>query len=325
MRIKYLFLCAALVAFAGMASAQTAPQASAIPQGYLLGPGDVISIKALGEPSFDVESLTVDDDGKIMIPYSDTPLTAKCKTERELQSEVIKVWTKYLKKPQISLRVTQRNSRPPVSIYGEVQKPQQFPLTRRLYLMEVISFAGGQTDKSGGMVQVFRTRGPMCGEGDPSTNWTVDTEGVGGLPVPSKIFSLATLAQTGDDSNPEILPGDIVLLTKASPIYVVGEVMKPGEISLPDGGLPLTQALAMALGATREAKKKGIKIYRRKPGSATPDVIIANYEQIAKGLETDIVLQPFDIVEVGKAPKSFTDYLIEFATGVPNRIPLGIR
>jgi len=94
---------------------------------------------------------------------------------------------------------------------------------------------------------------------------------------------------------------------------------------LPDGGLPLTQALAMASGATREAKKKGIKIYRRKPGSTTPDVLIANYEQITKGLEKDIMLQAYDIVEVGKAPKSFTDYLIDFATGASNRIPLGIR
>lgn len=307
------------LAFVLTAAAQTPSQ------GYLLGPGDVISIKTLGEQQFDVDGATIDEDGKLVIPWTDEPLIAKCKTERDLQAEVAKRWSRYLKNPQISLRVTQRNSRAPVSVFGEVQKPQQFPLTRRLFLMEVISFAGGQTDKSGGMVQVFRTRGPMCGEGDPSTNWKVDTSGVGGVPVPSKIFSLANLGQSGEDSNPEILPGDIVLLTKASPIYVVGEVIKPGEMVLPDGGLPLTQALAMASGATREAKKKGIKIYRRKPGSATPDVLIANYDQITKGIENDIVLQPYDIVEVGKAPKSFTDYLIEFATGVPNRIPIGVR
>jgi len=36
----------------------------------------------------------------------------------------------------------------------------------------------------------------------------------------------------------------------------------------------------------------------------------------------DIMLMPFDIIEVDKAPKKFTDYLIEFATGIPNRIPI---
>lgn len=313
--VSLLFL-----AFTTSAIAQTPSQ------GYLLGPGDVISIKTLGETQFDVESATIDEDGRLVLPWAAEPLVAKCKTERDLQAEVVKQWSKYLKNPQVSLRVTQRNSRAPVSVFGEVQKPQQFPLTRRLFLMEVISFAGGATEKSGGMVQVFRTRGPMCGEGDPTTTWKVEAAGgVGGLPVPSKIFSLANLGQSGEDSNPEILPGDIVLLTKASPVYVVGEVIKPGEMVLPDGGLPLTQALAMASGATREAKKKGIKIYRRKPGSATPDVLIANYDQITKGIENDIVLQPYDIVEVGKAPKSFTDYLVEFATGATNRIPLGIR
>jgi hypothetical protein len=47
-----------------------------------------------------------------------------------------------------------------------------------------------------------------------------------------------------------------------------------------------------------------------------------NYDQIKKGTASDVMLMPFDIVEVDKAPKKFTDYLIEFATGIPNRIPI---
>lgn len=321
MRNKYLPIIT-IIAIALVRGSYAQVQPAAAQQGYLLGPGDVISIKALGEPSFDVEALTVDEDGKIMIPYIDMPLVAKCKTERGLQAEVVQAWSKYLRKPQINLRVTQRNSRSPVSVYGEVQKPQQFDLTRRAYLLELISFAGGPTEKSGGMIQVFRTRPHMCGEGDPSTDWKIDNGGDIGLSVPSKLFSLVNLRQGNEDSNPEILPGDIILLPKAAPVYVVGEVIKPGEFGLPDGGLPLTQAVAMASGITREAKTKNVKIYRRKPGSATPDVIVANFDLIRKGTEKDILLQPFDIVEVGKSPKSFADYIIEFATGIPNRIPI---
>src|SRR5688500_2319720 len=317
---RILFLLISVV-FSGSVLAQAAPAPVDTPQGYMLGPGDVITIKTPGEPSFDVEALTVDEDGKILIPYVETPLVAKCKTERALQADVVKAWSRYLKKPQISLRVTQRNSRPPVSVYGEVQKPQQFDLTRRAFLLELISFAGGPTEKTGGMIQVFRTRPPMCGGADPSTIWRING-GDTGLAVPSKLFSLASLRLGTEESNPEILPGDIILLPKAAPVYVVGEVVKPGEMSLPDGGLPLTQAVAMASGITREAKTKSVKIYRRKPGSTTPDVIVANFDLIRKGTEKDILLQPFDIVEVGKSPKSFTDYLLEFATGLPNRIPI---
>lgn len=324
MRNKSFLIFTAILVFSVVAGAQATPVVG-ISQAYLLGPGDVLNIKALGEPSFDVENLTIDEDGKIMLPYSEVPLVAKCKTEQALQAEVIKAWSKYLKKPTINLRVVQRNSRPPVSVYGEVQKPQQFPLTRKVYLLEVISFAGGATEKSGGMIQVFRTRPPMCGEGDPSSDWKIQDSGNTGLAVPSRLFNIASVGQGSENSNPEILPGDIVLLPKAAPAYIVGEVIKPGEIVLPEGGLPLTQAIAMASGPTREAKKKSIKIYRRKAGSTAPEVIIANFEQIAKAGEQDIILQPFDIVEVGKASKSFADYLIEFATGVPNRIPIGIR
>ncbi|MEP7214538.1 MAG: SLBB domain-containing protein, partial [Acidobacteriota bacterium] len=103
-----------------------------------------------------------------------------------------------------------------------------------------------------------------------------------------------------------------------------GEVLKPGEINIPEGGLPLTQAVAMASGISREAKTKNIKIYRRKIGTSEQQVIVANYDQIKKGTEKDIMLEPFDIVEVDKAAKKFTDYLLEFATGLPNRIPIPI-
>ena len=85
------------------------------------------------------------------------------------------------------------------------------------------------------------------------------------------------------------------------------------------------QAVAMASGITREAKTKDIKVYRRKPGSVQPEVMTVNYDQVRKGTQKDIVLEPFDIVEVGKAPKSIASYLIDFATGVPNRIPIPIK
>ncbi len=290
------------------------PEPAEGPQGYLIGPGDEITGKVLGEPQFDFVA-TVDEDGKIEVPFFDEPIVAGCKTERDLRGDVVKLLTRYLRTPQLSLRVTQRNSRPPVSIYGEVRQQQQVNLTRRAYLLELISFAGGETEKSGGMIQVFRTRPPMCSEA--TENWSTS-----GADVPSRMYSLASLRQGREESNPEILPGDIIIVQKASPVYVTGEVIKPGELSIPEGGLPLTQAVAMASGITREAKTKNIKIYRRQQGSTEPEVIVANYDLIKKGEQKDVMLQPFDIVEVDKSGKKFTDYLLEFVTGVPNRIPI---
>jgi polysaccharide biosynthesis/export protein len=322
MRFKFFTFLLLSAAIGIPVSAQKTSGDSYTGQGYLIGPGDVLNIKALGEPTFDVDALTVDEDGMIVIPYSDTPIPAKCKTERDLQAEVGKAWSKYLRSPQITLRVTKRDSRPPVSVFGEVQKQEQFVLTRRVYLLEVLSAAGGPTAKNGGMVQVFRTRPPMCSSPAELSGWTASNDSAIG--VPSKMYSLAALRLGNSDANPEIFPGDIIIIPKASPVYVIGEVVRPGEIDIPEGGLPLTQAIAMASGISREAKSKNVRIHRKKAGVPTPEVLAVNYDQIRKGEQKDIMLQPFDIVEVDKARKSFTDIMYDMLIGLPNRVPIPI-
>ncbi|MGH9945912.1 MAG: SLBB domain-containing protein [Pyrinomonadaceae bacterium] len=321
MRIyKYLFvLMVASLAVSSFGQNKVSP--SDTQQGYMLGPGDVVTGKVLGEPQFDFVA-TVDADGKLEIPFVEKPIVAKCKTERDLRTEIAGYLSKYLRTPQVSIRVTERNSRPPVSVYGEVRKQEQYKLTRRVHLLELISLAGGETEKSGGMIQVFRTQLPICAESTES-DW--GPIGGDGLNVPHRIYSLAALRQGGEESNPEILPGDIIVVPKASPVYVTGEVLKPGEMSIPEGGLPLMQAVAMASGITRDAKTKEIKIYRRRVGATEPQVLVANYDLIRKGEQKDLMLEPFDIVEVGKSKKSIGDIFYEVLVGLPNRIPIPIR
>ena len=60
------------------------------------------------------------------------------------------------------------------------------------------------------------------------------------------MFTLSALREGREDANPEIFAGDIIYLHKAAPVYVTGEVVKPGELNIPEGGLPLTQAIAMS-------------------------------------------------------------------------------
>lgn len=286
--------------------------------GYLIGPGDEITGKVLGEPQFDFVA-TVDENGKLEVPFVEKPIVAKCLSERELRNEVTKLLAKYLRNPQISLRAD-RKSRPPVSIYGAVAQQQQFNLTRRAYLLELLTVSGGETEKSGGLITVFRTRPPVCGDAALATEWKVAADG--GLGAPSRTYSLASLRQGQDGSNPEIFPGDVILVHKASPIYITGEVIRPGELNIPEGGLLLTQAVAMANGITREAKTKNITIRRRKANSPEPELIAVNYNDIKKGTQKDILLAPFDIIVVDKAKKSIGDILLEAAIGIPNRLPI---
>jgi protein involved in polysaccharide export with SLBB domain len=135
---------------------------------------------------------------------------------------------------------------------------------------------------------------------------------------------LAAVAQGTKESNPEILPGDIINVPQAAPVYVTGEVKKAGPIDLPASGLPLTQAIAMASGYTQDAKTKSVTIYRRKQGSAEPEVIVASLVAIRDGKEKEVMLQPYDIVEVGKQGETFGSFWMKILTGLPQRIPIPI-
>jgi len=319
MKMRF-FVLASFVCFATLTSLAQVPAATT-PRGYMIGPGDVLTVKALGGKGFEAERITVDEDGRITIPWVNDPIVAQCKTERELQSEVIKLWNQYLKSPQVDIHVTQRLSRPPVSVIGEVTKESQFNITRKTSLLEVLSAAGGATAKNGGVVQLIRTRPPLCASNEVLQNWKRET---GDLGVATRIYSLSAVSQGSNEANPEILPGDIVNVPKAAPVYVTGEVKRAGEIDLPANGLPLTQAIAMANGSTNEAKVKEVRVYRRKLGSTQPEILVANLQAIKAGTEKDIMLEPYDIVEIGKQGETFGSFMTKLLIGLPNRIPIPI-
>ncbi|MCD9186426.1 MAG: SLBB domain-containing protein [Pyrinomonadaceae bacterium] len=321
MKLKVLFLLASISCLSGLMFGQEVLVTPEAQRGYLIGPGDVISVKVLGEKDFDIEAATVDEDGKIEVPFSDTPVLAKCRTEKELRADVTKVLAKYLRNPQLSLRVTERKSRPPATIYGEVRTPQQVVLTRKATLLELLSFSGGVTEEAGGMIQVFRTQAPMCADVSEDSDWTAENNG--GLDVPSRMYSLSSLKQGREEANPVIYPGDVVVVQKASPVYITGEVVAPQGIYLKESGLSLTEAIAKIGGVRREAKTKDIKIYRLKANSKDREIISVNYDLIKKGSQKDIMLEPYDIVEVDKSKKSVLQNIAEIAIGIGKNVPMG--
>ena len=307
MKLKVLFLIILALCLSQIFFAQETVQTTDSQRGYLIGPGDVLTIKVVGEKDFEVEAVTVDEDGKIQVPYTDG-IVAKCQTEKEVRTQVSKVYLKYLRNPQIQVYVKERNSRPPATIYGEIKQPQRIVLTRKATLKDLVAFSGGVTEKASGMIQITRTQPVLCSEDSDDDLKAFKNDGSN---LPTRLYSIGSLRE----SNPTIYPGDIIDVQTAARIYVIGEVLKTGELSIPEGGLPLMQAIAMASGTTREAKTKKVKIYRRKEGSPQPQLISVNYEAIKKGTEKDIMLEPFDIVEVGKSKKSVFDIMLDIATG----------
>jgi protein involved in polysaccharide export with SLBB domain len=56
------------------------------------------------------------------------------------------------------------------------------------------------------------------------------------------MYSLASLRQGRDEANPEIIAGDIIVVQKAAPVYVMGEVRQPGHLGYSRRWFALTQA-----------------------------------------------------------------------------------
>lgn len=309
MKVKILLffvftLCFSQIAFAQQTTNQPEKR------GYLIGPGDVITVNVLGEKEFDFVT-TVDEDGKFQV-YKQTVM-AKCRTEKEIYADVTQLLAKYLRTPEINLNV-KRNARPPVLVSGEIRKQLvEVDLTRRATLLDMITLAGGPTENSSGLIQVFRPTPPMCNDRDASTIWTAENNN--GADIPMRLYTYSNLKSGKEESNPEIFSGDLIVVRKAPPVYVIGEINKLGEVLITESGLSLQEAIAQSGGVSRQAKTKNITIHRLKDNSKERELIAVNYDLILKGKQADVVLQPEDIIEVNKAKKSIGQVVLDIAMG----------
>lgn len=290
-------------------------------RGYLLGPGDEIVVKVLGEKDFDFEA-ALDENGNIEVPFFNKPIPAMCKNERELKADVTKLLAKYLRTPQVSLRIKERNSRPAAMVYGEVRSPQQFVLMRQVRLMELLSQSGGVNDESSGIVQVYRPQAPMCGSTDEIAEWKAQTNEL--QSIPARLYSISSVLKGNEESNPIIYPGDIVVVQKAKPVYIIGEVSAPQGVYIKEDGLTLREAISKVGGIARENKVKEIFILRLKPNSKDREQIPVNWELLSKNEGKDPMLEPYDIVQVNKPKKPIHELILELAIGGGRTIFQGV-
>ena len=329
MSIKSLIFAAILVSFALGLSAIAQQQsqspvvvlgssgASVDSQGirnYLLGPGDVLDVRVFGQPDLSSQ-VEIDAAGNVSsLPFLETPIRAQCRSDRDVQKDIATAYAKYIKNPQVSVRVAERKSRQPATISGAVRNPMQVTMMRQVRLDELITKAGGWTDRASGTIEIMHTEPPMCAEAGLFQNATLSEKGNFGIAV----FKINDLKMGKEEADPYIWPGDIVRVTEGEPVYVTGSVMNPRELVIRDQ-LTLGRAIAMAGGPQRLAKTSEVHVYRQKEGQAGQDDLKFNLDSIKKGKAPDPVLKPFDIVDVGESGlitgKGMGNLLKSFITG----------
>jgi polysaccharide biosynthesis/export protein len=263
---------------------------------YLLGPGDILDVRIFGQPDLN-STAEVDSDGNISsLPFLEAPIRAKCRTEKEVQKDIADAYGKYLKKPQISVRITQRNSRQPATVFGAVRQATRIQMQRKVRLNELMAASGGFTERAAGTIQILHTEPVMC----PGPGEEADAAPIEGTQIPLVLIKIAELRAGKLEANPIIRPGDYILVTEAEPVYITGSVVAPQGVYMRDQ-LTLGRALAMVGGPRKEAKATDIRIYRQKPGSPEQTTIHVDYAAIKKNQKPDILLEPYDIIEVPEA------------------------
>ena len=296
------FLCM----FAGSVYAQDSPPpAPVIPnpgldiqgiKSYLLGPGDVLDIRVFGQPELS-STVQVDSDGNLSsLPFLEAPIKAKCRSDKEVQKDIATAYAKFINNPQVSVRIAERNSRQPATVFGAVRQPTRVEMKRKVRLNELMAVSGGFTERASGTIQILHTEPLMC----PEAGEEAEAAPIDGTRIPLSIVKISELRAGKVDANPVIRPGDYVLVTEAEPVYITGAVMAPGGIYLREQ-LMLSRALAMVGGARKEAKLSDVKIYRQIPGSANQEVIHVDVSAIKKNQKPDFLLQAYDVIEVTEA------------------------
>jgi protein involved in polysaccharide export with SLBB domain len=145
----------------GSLDAQTAVDASGKKR-YLVGPGDVIDVRVFGQPDLS-STVEIDDEGNISsLPFLEEPIPAMCRNEKDIQKAIALAYSKYLRSPRVSVRVTERKSRPPAVVFGAVRAPTRIQMMRRVRLHELLVAAGGITLNASGKIQIVHTERDMC-------------------------------------------------------------------------------------------------------------------------------------------------------------------
>lgn len=246
---------------------------------YRIGPKDLLEISVFGLDELN-KTVRVSQDGKITLPLlGEVEVEGLTKTEVERKISRL-LEAKYLHNPQVTIFIREYQSKR-VSVLGAVRNPGPYELLGRQTLLQVISEAGGLTEKAGSDIIIIRQH-------PDGSNTSLK------IPIDDLILK-------GDARlNIPLQPDDIVNIPveRTVLIYVFGQVNNPGALEVKKSDIPtLLQAIAQAGGFSEGAAKGGV-IIRRTDEEGKEKKIKVNVKDIINGKKKDIQLKEKDIVIV---------------------------
>jgi polysaccharide export outer membrane protein len=254
-------------------AAAPAPAADSAPdEKLLLDVGDLLDVHVFDTPELS-EKLRVDDRGEITLPVAGA-VSVKGLTAEQAQTVIETRFRRadILRDPHVEVLVLEYATQG-VTVGGEVKSPGVYPWVGKHTVLDFISVAGGLTPAASKTVTLSRK----------------DREQIITFQLNSSPFG------TGGD--PEVRPGDRILVRRAGVVYVVGDVGRPGGYLLesPDR-VTVLKAIALAQGINKTAKFDA-KLIRNSPAGRTETElplkkILANQAVDPKLQDGDILFIP---------------------------------
>lgn len=238
-----------------------------------LGTGDLVELNVYNVPELTTKT-RVSSNGDIYLPLISYVHVSGLSLE-EAQAIIEKRYADggFLKDPHVTLFVDEYASQG-ASVLGEVTKPGVYPVLGDQRLLDLISAAGGFTDKAGRTVTITHRDQPD----KPTT------------------LSLSRDVGQNPENNVAVYPGDTVIVRRADIVYVVGEVARPSGFLMDNGSLTVLQAIALAGGTNHNAKLGAAKIIRKGPQGMTETPV--QLKQMLAAKAPDIPLHGDDILFV---------------------------
>jgi polysaccharide export outer membrane protein len=270
----------ALLALAGAPPARAAD--------YEIGPGDVLKVVVLGQAEM-TGSFTVGPDGMVAFPILGK-IKASENTTLELERKLtVLLADGILKRPQVTVMVGEYGSQK-VFVAGDVARPGQYALKADRSLLALLGDIGPLGPGAGHEVIVVRPPAggpaaagpavplsltdepgaapaePPAASAPPTTAPAAAGSAIPGLPFVapgSEVFRISLLElQSGNpEKNLALRAGDTVFFPRASQVYVMGSVARPGPYRYQEG-MTVLQALTLAGGATERGSAGRTKVVR---------------------------------------------------------------
>lgn len=277
------------------------------PKPYRIGPGDILGISVWSHPELNLPMMpvsgaapdagtvpagyTVSADGTIQFAFVGL-LRLAGMTENEAREVLTRGVQKYLKDPQVTVRVQAFRSGK-IYLDGEFRTPGQLLVTDiPMSLSEAIFRAGGFGPAADvGRMQIVRSDRRFD-------------------------FNLQSLIDRGINPSRIMLePGDIVRVQPRdeSKVYVLGEVARPsGVVPMRSGKLSLQQALGEVGGVNGSTSDpRQVYVIRNADDARAPEVFYLDARSpVSLALADRFQLRPRDVVYVDAAPLALWNRVI---------------